>query len=805
MASFPVSINTRIHNKPPQWLEEFADNWQQQDCTLELLREWIGRGYAFIPVAMNSEHRSSEAFMHADLAVVDIDGGLTLEAFAQQPLAASALFLYTTPSHRPETHRFRVVFRLPQRVSDPATYKAIVTLLIRQLGGDKSCTDPCRLFYGCSHGKQQLLAPDSSLPESILAEAAQLLEEERIRFERASEGFDELDILQAEFVLDQVLEPTADGERDLFIRITAAAASAGSSLYASWSDWASRGHHGKGKNARQTSERFFQGFSGRSSLATLFFLAGEQDPEWRRRLPEELRKSDHAGGPGPGLDVVGYGHSDFLGSEEDLELQAAAPTAPAALATPSIFEADPSAWPRPPAPEGAGTIPEVEPPDDSSGGDPPIDPPTGKRGRPKKQKPPGGQIAQIKSLVNTLYPDLRLNTLNLHLEYGPRQSPELLTNPEHTYLLISLGKEDPFPKTATTDTVALIAWKRRYNPVTAYLEHCRQNAEPIDYLDSVATTLLGVPPEGPDNPRMPSGELFADLMMRRFLIGAVARALNPGCTHSWMPILIGSQNVGKTNFFRYLTPPHPLSGDYPWAATVQQGISYLKEKPHALHAGWIVLFDEVERYFRRRYTEELKNLISVPTDVSARKWENERQFPRNFVLAGATNTDTFMVDPTGNRRFMPLRVLGRVPSPEDPSIRIVDLDRLKRDRDRIWAAAHQAYLDSPVHEFSSYELNFLTAYNSGFEVDSPLTEAIRRVLDRGCTFLFEGKPAYTTAYLFEQLDVRLDAGTSLSKAVSDEMTRMGYENIQRRVNGRARRFWRPTDKVEQPGGRKPWE
>ena len=49
------------------------------------------------------------------------------------------------------------------------------------------------------------------------------------------------------------------------------------------------------------------------------------------------------------------------------------------------------------------------------------------------------------------------------------------------------------------------------------------------------------------NPYMPDEvTLFADEVMKRFLIGAVARAFEPGCTHDWMPIFVGAQNLGKT-------------------------------------------------------------------------------------------------------------------------------------------------------------------------------------------------------------------------------------------------------------------
>ena len=181
-----------------------------------------------------------------------------------------------------------------------------------------------------------------------------------------------------------------------------------------------------------------------------------------------------------------------------------------------------------------------------------------------------------------------------------------------------------------------------------------------------------------------------------------------------MPILVGSQNSGKSNFFRYITPPSPHDpGNYPWISTVQQELKLLKEKPHVLHASWLVLLDEVERYFKRDYAEELKNLISVSVDRSALKYQNERNFPRSFVLCGCANSNDFFVDPTGNRRFIPIPVVGRIPSKENPNIFTIDLDRLKTDRDSIWSAAYQAYLDNPIHTFSSYELSQIKDYLDG--------------------------------------------------------------------------------------------
>jgi len=788
-----VSIHPTIRDKPSHWLSDYADGWQRHPCDLAGLQEAIQQGVAFVPAEMTSTHRSSGAFLHADLAVIDIDEGLDLDQFSAHPLAGSAAFLYTTASHqdKPGAHRFRVIFRLPVRISDPELYKALITLLIREFGGDKSCSDPCRLFYGSSKGQQRLFSSDATLPDEWLERARRRLRDEDARRTSGNRDYDAIAIGQASYVLEHVLHPTADGERNQFVRVTAAAASAGDALYSAWSDWASRGHHGKGKNARQTSERFFRGFSGKSSLGTLFFLASEQDPEWRRSLPEDLRSS----GSGPALPAAGYSMEDFYGEPDDLPLAAQTrtqsmfdPGAPAFQAPPPDRSARPSAGGQPDPAFAGDASDDFDDDDDLDDFDDSGDPLRKRRGRSKKSDGEN-EVANIKAHIAGLYPGLRLNQITLKLEYGPRSQCRVLDDPTLAWVPVSEHASKIYPKTHVTDIAHTMAEANTYNPVRDYLRYCSERHEPITYFNQLASTLLGVHDEGPRNPRMPNGELFADVALRRFLVGAVARAMTPGCSHSWMLILIGPQNLGKSNFFQYLTPPNSLEGTYPWVSTVQQGISYLKDKPHALHAGWLVLLDEVERYFKRQYTEELKNLVSVSVDRSARKWENERSFPRSFVMCGATNSDAFMVDPTGNRRFMPITVLGKVPSPEDPNIRIIDLDRVKADRNRIWAAAYQAYQDNPIHEFSSYELNVLSEYTDSYVVDSPLTTAVRQVLDRNVSFLIEKQRCYFLNDIFEWLKVRLESTHAMKGSICDELRRLGYKPIKAKIQGKMTRYW----------------
>ena len=831
---FAYSVHPTILNKPPQWQPDFASGWQRRDGTLQDLRDHVTAGGAFIAAAMSSEHRSSSAFKYADLAVVDVDNGLDLDAFRAHPLSANACFVYTTYSHTPEKPRYRVIFRLPGRLNDPDTYKALVTLLTSALGGDKSCTDPCRLFYGADNAQVPLWQPDATLPEQVVREARSNADLANMRHRVDPTVYDDSTIGQAIYALENILRPTEDGERDRFIKITAAACSGGEALFPAWQNWASRCHHTTGYRAKQGTERFFYSFRNtRSSLTTIFYLAGQDNPDWHSTLPSELRNSDYR--PPKTHQAYGYDHEDFLLAALDDPFGDGIDVIPGQVddeSTPGLFDAErpwavvaqpvatqsaPTRPAAPPAPRGDDDDDDDEdyeydhnPFDEGDDYDAPV--PAHQR-RPDEPMPrvprrrgqgdvPQDTVQEIHSRLNRLYPGLRRNLMNQELEYGPLDAPILIKDITTTYCRISLGAGQMFKKQAVIDVANIIGEEHAIHPVKSYLTHCLGTSKPCPYFKTMASELLGLNEDPLLNPaftRGPeAGRLFADVILERFLIGAVARVLEPGRVHDWMPILIGSQNCGKSTFFQYLTPPSPNDpGRYPWATTIQQGIRTIKEKPHMLHAGWFVVLDETERYFQRAYVEELKNLISIPVDRSARKYENERDFPRAFVLCGATNSDDFFVDPTGNRRFLPIKITGKIPSRDNPKTLIIDLDRVKADRNSIWAAAYSAYMDNPVHTFSSDELEQMKAYLENFRTDNPFEAKIIHILSRKCSGIHHGQNYVTLSDLYDWLDIPVDRHASVRIAVSDALKTLGYKMKRCRIGGEVRRIWvkPPTDET----------
>ena len=74
----------------------------------------------------------------------------------------------------------------------------------------------------------------------------------------------------------------------------------------------------------------------------------------------------------------------------------------------------------------------------------------------------------------------------------------------------------------------------------------------------------------------------------------------------------------------------------------------------------------------------MKHQLSCQTDRARLAWGRlTSAVPRQCLFIATTNSDRYLKDPTGNRRFHPV------------TVGAINLDALKRDRDQLWAEAYR--------------------------------------------------------------------------------------------------------------------
>jgi hypothetical protein len=159
MNKIKVAINGHIVNKIEKGDKKgygmLTRHFENVEVTLHELATSVNKGHPFC--AQHRDTRKSENFICSDVVAVDIDDGMTLAEALNNPFVKQyGGFIYTTPSHTDEHHRFRVVFQTERTITDADEKKAVNRGLIRKLGGDEACKDACRVFYG-SKGSEPIM------------------------------------------------------------------------------------------------------------------------------------------------------------------------------------------------------------------------------------------------------------------------------------------------------------------------------------------------------------------------------------------------------------------------------------------------------------------------------------------------------------------------------------------------------------------------------------------------------------------------------------------------------------------------
>ena len=222
------------------------------------------------------------------------------------------------------------------------------------------------------------------------------------------------------------------------------------------------------------------------------------------------------------------------------------------------------------------------------------------------------------------------------------------------------------------DAVQAVARETTVHPVKSYLHG--QQWDRCQRVISWLTTYLGV-----------EDSALTRAMGKGWLVAAVARIFRPGCQADYTLSLEGPQGLGKSSALR------TLAGDQ-WFSDHLSDLAN-KDSRIELLGKWIVELSELGPV-RRAENDRVKQFLTARFDYYRPPYARRAcQIPRQCVFAASFNDQTPFSDTTGNRRFWPI------------ACRHIDVSKLEKDRDQLWAEAYELYKAGAIWWLDSPELN----------------------------------------------------------------------------------------------------
>lgn len=167
---------------------------------------------------------------------------------------------------------------------------------------------------------------------------------------------------------------------------------------------------------------------------------------------------------------------------------------------------------------------------------------------------------------------------------------------------------------------------------------------------------------------------YTNVVGRRFLISAVARALSPGKKVDTMLILEGKQGKGKSTAVRALFGPDFFTDEISDIGS--------KDASQEMQGVWCVEIAEMDK-FNTASINQVKKFLSKQEDRYRPPYgKTVVRAPRRTVFVGTMNPDgvAYLRDQTGARRFWPVTIGDKIA-----------VEDIENDRDQIWAEALHIY------------------------------------------------------------------------------------------------------------------
>lgn len=168
---------------------------------------------------------------------------------------------------------------------------------------------------------------------------------------------------------------------------------------------------------------------------------------------------------------------------------------------------------------------------------------------------------------------------------------------------------------------------------------------------------------------------YTQAVGRNWLIGMVARAYSPGCKMDHMPVLEGVSGLKKSMFLGV------LGGAWYKALNMQFGE---KDFLQALRGAWLIEVPDMAGFTRADHVKVIATITTATDSYRSPYGHMVEDVPRTCVFAATSETDDYLSDPRGKRRYWPLRCVD------------IDIDSLRNQRDQLFAEALACFRNGDV-------------------------------------------------------------------------------------------------------------
>lgn len=213
---------------------------------------------------------------------------------------------------------------------------------------------------------------------------------------------------------------------------------------------------------------------------------------------------------------------------------------------------------------------------------------------------------------------------------------------------------------AMSGAIAVVAKAQSYHPVRSYLQDLRWDG--VKRVDTWLSTYAGV-----------EDSEYSRLVGRWWVISAVARIFKPGAKVDHVLVLEGGQGLGKSTMLEALCAREE------WFSDTPLDIGH-KDAFQDLQGQWIHEFGELDGVVGRKEVTSLKAYLTSRFDRFRAAYARvTSRVARQVCFCASANRGDYLRDPTGNRRFLPVRCTR------------CDVEGMRRDRDQLWAEAVALY------------------------------------------------------------------------------------------------------------------